>query len=166
MSTPIFEQLLAEFIEQSQYCRLRIGPLVGEGFEEVEVIDEYFGTTGSVTRIIEVEESTGMTEIETDKPGTKLYMTDGIKLYVVNNAPELVTIDPPAMSMLDDTQTLPITNNHYAPKSMAALEDLKKVVEQIKQDEIDISPRLYSRGAHKKSAAPHTFPSLFSRTAA
>lgn len=120
MSEPIFEQLRAEFMEQSKFVGLRIGPLVGEDFEQVEVTDEHFGTIGHITRMIpvEIEEpELGFVEsivqdIEEAKPEF-LPMTDSAKnvpqlelnlmkfhkapepkkLYIVEGAPELVKLD-------------------------------------------------------------------------
>lgn len=93
--SPIFDQLQAEFVAESKYIRLQIGPLIGQGFERVEVIDEHFGTTGYVNRLVEygptigegfevVDGITKMIEVEdTSKP----------QMYVVIGAPELINID-------------------------------------------------------------------------
>lgn len=114
--SPIFDQLQAEFVEQSKYVRLCIGPLIGEGFERVEVVHPYFGTTGYVHRLIEVEvsepvepmieevvddatiDASSVLEINLAKSREKApsVETNPVqafpKLYIVEGAPELVNL--------------------------------------------------------------------------
>ena len=89
--SPIFDQLQAEFVEQSKFIRLDIGPLIGAGFERVKVVDDHFGRVGYVHRLIQtVEETTeeaqeAVEDIEVvEKPKPRLYIVDG--------APELIDL--------------------------------------------------------------------------
>lgn len=120
----IFDELQADFVEQGKYCKLLVGPPVDkEGFEQVEVVDEYFGTIGYVTRLIQVEEistpssnfvesivnaiedaksvlhemadsTKGMTLLERNLMKTlKATAPVSAKLYIVEGASDLVNLD-------------------------------------------------------------------------
>lgn len=117
--SPIFDQLQAEFVAESQYCGLRIGPPAGEYFITADVIDDAFKTTGKVTRMVEVEEPV--------KP-VFLEMTDSAK-----DAPMVLEMNGPKFS--DDTID-----------ASSVLEiNLAKVRENasVKANSVQVFPKLY-----------------------
>jgi len=145
---PIFDALLAEFTERSKYCRLMVGPPVGQGFvadngikigfeivngvtrimEYGPVVGEGFEVVDGVTRMIEAEES--------PKP----------KLYIVEGAPELIDLAKMAPaeeeSEMEKTIVIPrfVSDMPEPPSTkpalMAMLEDTQ-AIPVIKDDQTD-----------------------------
>lgn len=153
MSEPIFDQLQAEFIEQSKFVRLQIGPLMGEGFEQIEVVDEHFGMIGHVNRMIEIE------EVPTPNPGfveSIVYALAEAKLmkprlYMVEGAPELVDIRPKLIADLDDTTVFPAVQDDVSePLNVVADTGLTPHVEEaVRPNETD--PHVFPVKSHHKA---------------
>jgi hypothetical protein len=136
--SPIFDQLQAEFVEQSKYIRLQIGPLLGAGFYEFEVIDEHFGTIGRVHRLIEhgpavgegfevVDGITKMIEVE----AASVLGVSKPKLYIVEGVPEFVdlakAIDHEPTEM-EQTIIIPkFESDTPKPPSMQMLDDTQLI---------------------------------------
>ena len=185
MSEPIFDELMAEFVKRSKYCRLRVGPPAGPGFEIVNGIKVGFEIVNGITRMIEMgplvgegfEVIDGITKLivpeETSKP----------KLYIVEGAPELINLadvpeesemektilipkfksdvpEPPSMSMLANTQYIPIVRDDEAYVPEAA----ERPVEVLADERDHVLPIKRVKAIHKKIGATGTL-SWFTRAA-
>lgn len=174
MSEPIFDQLQAEFVEQSKFVRLQIGPPIGEGFEQIEVVDEHFGMVGHVNRMIEIE------EVPTPNPDfveSIVYALAEAKLtkprlYMVGGAPELVDIRPKLIAELDETMVIPVfeDDTEEPPNDGDDTLFISPVEEPEKPQESDphvfpIKSQHKAYKSHKKLSATSTFGWFVNRAA-
>lgn len=180
MSEPIFDQLQAEFVEQSKFVRLQIGPPIGEGFERVEVIDEQFGTTGYVHKMVEVEEVPtpnpdfveSIVQSIKDAKSISHEMTDSVagmallernliktlqtsaplpRMYVVEGAPDLIDVRPKLIADLDDTTVFPAVQDDVSePPSSVVDTRLTPRVEEAVKPN-ETDPHVFPVKSHHKA---------------
>lgn len=186
--SPIFDQLQAEFLEQSKFARLSIGPLLEaeegpKAFERVEVINEHFGTTGYIHRLIQTVEETPETvdEIEVvEKPKPRLYVVDGapklIDLASVkdeDSTDEVAFASVPEETEMEKTISIPrFEHEKPEPPSIASDEtQLIPVVPEVNEEQVQTpekpaddrnhvtpirKPKAIRKTAHRKLSATGT----------
>lgn len=193
-NNPIFDQLQAEFVKDSKYCDLLVGPPIGPGFEVVNSVKIGFEIVNGIHRLIEmgpivgegfevVEGITRMIEVEEEEVKPRLYIVEG--------APELIRLDevgdeetemeqtivipvveskipePPSLTMLADTQVIPAVPPEDDPKSKSYTDTFFDETLTVGDDKQHVIPikRSLTNAAHKKIGAIRSLSEFFNRAA-